>query len=187
MNKTVDWIVCVAIALTAATTGAASAQTRSIPGETEVVTATVEAIDRSSRDLTLKLPDGEYQVLHVPDGYVRFDSLKVGDRITARYYDNMVLRMKRPGEADVNDSSENVTRGPGTATGTAGTSARQRTITATVTAIDPKVPSITFSGPNGWRYSSRARDKEALKGLKVGDRVDITWTTAVILSVDQGK
>ena len=66
----------------------------------------------------------------------------------------------------------------------AGTASRQRTITATIAAIDQAVPSITFTGPNGWKYSSRVEDKKALEKVKVGDRLDITWTEALILSVE---
>jgi hypothetical protein len=65
-----------------------------------------------------------------------------------------------------------------------GTAATQRTITATITALDPKVLSITFSGPNGWKYSSRVADMKAIEKVKVGDRVDITWTAAVMISVE---
>ena len=71
--------------------------------------------------------------------------------------------------------------------GAAGTAAHQRTITATITAIDNSLPSITFSGPNGWKYSTRVEDKAALAKVKVGDKVDITWTEAMILSLDEGK
>ena len=60
-------------------------------------------------------------------------------------------------------------------------------ITATITAIDPKIPSISLSGPNNWNYSSRVADKEALKQVKVGDELDITWTEAVLLSVDAAE
>ena len=60
----------------------------------------------------------------------------------------------------------------------------QRTITATITAIDQAVPSITFKGPNNWTYTSRVEDKAALAKVKVGDKVDITWTAAMILSLD---
>jgi hypothetical protein len=67
-----------------------------------------------------------------------------------------------------------------------GTKARQRTITATITAIDPAMPSVTFTGPNGWKYSSKVEDKAALDKVKVGDKVDITWTEAVLLSVERG-
>ena len=64
------------------------------------------------------------------------------------------------------------------------TAATQRTITATITNIDPKIPSITFSGPNGWKYSSRVEDKETLKKVKIGDRLDVTWTEAMLISVE---
>jgi hypothetical protein len=40
---------------------------------------------------------------------------------------------------------------------------------------------ITFTGPNNWRYSSRVEDKKALATVKVGDRVDITWTDALLV------
>ena len=66
----------------------------------------------------------------------------------------------------------------------AGTMSYQRTITATITAIDPSVPSIQFSGPNGWKYSSKVQDKAALAKVKVGDKVDITWTYVVLMSVE---
>jgi hypothetical protein len=58
----------------------------------------------------------------------------------------------------------------------------QRTITAKITAIDPKVPSISFTGPNGWNYSTRVQDKAALAKVKEGDRVDITWTAAAVVA-----
>ena len=63
----------------------------------------------------------------------------------------------------------------------------QRTITATITKIDMKVPSIAFSGPNGWNYATRVQDKDTLAKVKVGDKVDITWTEAAILSISDAK
>ena len=62
--------------------------------------------------------------------------------------------------------------------------ARQRTITATVESIDPSVPSVTVTGPNGWVYSARIQDKSTLSTLKGGDRFDFTWTEAVLVSVE---
>jgi hypothetical protein len=52
---------------------------------------------------------------------------------------------------------------------------------------DAKAPSITFSGPNGWSYSTRVEDTKALAKVKVGDKVDITWTGALIVSLDDAK
>ena len=80
--------------------GTAKAQSKTIIGDTKVVTATIEAIERSSRSLTLKQDNGEYVTITVPPEVAKFDAMKVGDKITARYYDNVVVRLKAPGEKD---------------------------------------------------------------------------------------
>ena len=156
------------------------AQTKTLPGEMVTVTATVEAIQQSTRTVTLKGPKGVYHDVVVPDTVTRFSEIKVGDKITAKYYDNIVLRVKQPGETAVDSDSAALTKGGGTKPGA--TAATQRTITATITDIDRKTPSITFSGPNNWKYSSRVEDKKALATVKVGDKVDITWTSALLVS-----
>jgi hypothetical protein len=158
--------------------------TKTVPGEAQVVTATVEAIERAGREVTAKKPDGTYVVFYVPAAIKRFDTLKVGDKITARYYETIVLRLKTPGEKDVDTAKSASVR---TEDRPSGTASHQQTITATITAIDPKTPSITFTGPRGWSYSSRVEDKEALAKVKVGDKVDITWTEAMVLSLDDSK
>jgi Cu/Ag efflux protein CusF len=159
--------------------------TKTVTGEQKTVTATVEAIERSTRTVTLKEQNGQYTEISVPADVKRFDTMKIGDKITAKYYENIVLRLKLPGEQATDTGSAAVTPSPGEKPG--GTAATQRTITATITNIDQKVPSITFSGPNGWTYSSRVQDKAALAKVKVGDRVDITWTMAVLISIDAPK
>ena len=163
----------------------ASAQIKTLPGESVTLTATVDAIEHASRSLTLKKPDNTLSTVKVPKEYIRFDALKVGDKVTATYYDNIVVRVKAPGEKDVNSLGESMLASPGTKPGF--TIASQRVITATVTAIDPKIPSISLSGPENWKYSSRVEDREALKQLKVGDRLDIVWTEAVMLSATAPK
>ena len=165
--------------------GVARAQlTKTVPGEMKTATVTIEAIERSTREVTVKKPDGTYDVFYASDALKQFDNLKVGDTINARYYENIVLQLKAPGEKDVDTNDRQITRAEGTSGGTA---AHQRTITATITAIDPQTPSITFSGPRGWTYSTRVKDRDALAKVKIGDKVDITWTTALLLSLDQTK
>ena len=163
----------------------AAAQIKTLPGESITVTATVDAIERSSRMLTLKRPDGALETIKVPAEVKRFDALKVGDTIRATYYDNIVLRVMKPDEKAVDSSGESLTPSAGTRPGA--TVAAQRRITATITAIDPAIPSITLSGPNNWTYSSRVEDKAALKQVKVGDRLEVTWTGAVMVSAEAPK
>ena len=97
----------------------------------------------------------------------------------------MTVRLKKPGEAAVNTGEAAVTPGAGAKPGA--TVAAQRTMTAAIEAIDPKVPSITFTGPKGWKYSRRVLDKNVLKQVKVGDQVDFTWTEAVTIEVAAPK
>jgi uncharacterized protein YraI len=89
----------------------------------------------------------------------------------------VTVRLKKPGEKAVNAGEAAVTPGSGAKPGA--TVAAERTMTATIEAIDLKVPSITFKGPKGWQYSRRILDKDVLKQVKVGDQVDFTWTEAV--------
>ena len=174
-------LTCSAAAMLVLTAAPAGAQTKVLTGEQKQVTVTVEAIEQSTRQVTVKKPDGTNEMFYVPTSMKRFDQLKVGDKINARYYENVVVQLKQPGTADVDKSAAKLVPVAGAP---AGTTSYQRTITATITAIDQKVPSITFSGPNGWKYSSRVEDKKALEKVKVGDRLDITWTEALILSVE---
>jgi hypothetical protein len=56
-------------------------------------------------------------------------------------------------------------------------------MTATIDAIDKNTSSMTFSGPNGWKYSRHIVDPAVFDKVKVGDKVDITWATDVTVSV----
>ena len=161
-----------------------SAQTKTLTGQTKTITAQVEAIEASNREVTVKKDDGTYDVWYVPPNVKAFDTLKIGDKVTAKYYENLVLQVKAPGEKAVDRESGAVTRAKDAP---AGTIAHQRTITATITAIDMNTPSNTFTGPHDWKYSTRVEDKAALAKVKVGDKVDITWTEAQILSLEDGK
>jgi hypothetical protein len=163
----------------------AHAQTKTLSGEMTTMTATVEAVDASTRTVTLKGPKGNYVDVVAPDSVTKFSQIKVGDTITARYYDTIVLRVKHPGEKSVDSDSAAVT--PSKATKPGATASTQRTITATITEIDSKTPSITFTGPNNWKYSSRVEDRKALASVNVGDKVDITWTSALLVSFAAAK
>src|SRR5688572_7683912 len=75
-------------------------QTKTLTGKTEVVTGTVEAIQADTRIITVKGPKGNYVDIEVPKESKKFANLKVGDKVTARYYENLILRLKAPGEKE---------------------------------------------------------------------------------------
>ncbi len=163
----------------------AAAQSKTMTGDVTVIKGTVESIDQQNRVLTVKDSKGKFVTVDVPEGAKKFSQLKVGDKISVRYYDTVTVRLKAPGEAAVDSSSAALT--PAAGKELTGTAAKQRTITAVIQEIDPKVPSISFAGPNGWKYSRRVADKKILEKVKVGDRVDFTWTEAVLVDVESPK
>jgi hypothetical protein len=163
----------------------AMAQSKTINSEMRTETGTVEAVEAGSRTITLKKADGTFvQTVAGPD-IQRFSEIKIGDKITAKFYENVVVRVKQPGEPDTDVSTRGTTGSEQVLPG--GTRAKQRTVSATITAIDPNTPSMTFTGPNNWKYTSKVQDKEALAKVKVGDKVDIVWTEALLLSLEPGK
>ena len=127
--------------------GPAMAQSKTVRSEMRTETGTIEAIEASTRTVTLKKADGTYVTTVAGPDIARFAELKLGDTVNVRYYENVVVRVKQPGEPEVISGAKGTTGSEQVLPG--GTRAKQVTITATITAIDPNAPSITFTGPNG--------------------------------------
>ena len=87
----------------------AMAQTKTVASETRVESATVEAVEAASRTLTLKKPDGTYVVTVAGPDIARFAEIKVGQKVNVRYIDNVVVRLKKPGEPDVDTAAKATT------------------------------------------------------------------------------
>jgi hypothetical protein len=132
--------------------------------------------------VNIKTADGQFVAVDVPEGAKRFSELKIGDKVTATYNNNVIVRVKPPGEAAVDTVSTTSTMGQDVKPG--GTAAMQRTMTAKVDALDKTASAITVVGPNGWKYSRRVVDPKVFDQVKVGDQVDITWYTDVTVAVE---
>lgn len=152
-------------------------------GDAVSATFTITAIDHSARIVTLEDKDKVSQDVYCGPDVKRFDALKVGDKVTFRYYESMVSAISRPGTAKA-PVSEGVTRSAGTKPG--GTISQQQTSTVTIESIDTKVGAVTIRNAAGKKMSLKV-DKKNLEGYKAGDKVDITYTQALAISVDAAK
>lgn len=162
--------------------GSVTAQTSTSVGDVVSETFTIEAIDHSSRVVTLKDKDGNTEDILCGPEVQRFDALKVGDRVTFRYHESFVTAIRRPGAAAAAPGSAAVTRTPGAKPG--GTISQQMTTTVSIEAIDAKVPSVTIRTEDGHRMSWRVENAKNLEGYKVGDQVEVTYTQALAVSVE---
>ena len=158
------------------------AQVKELPKQTITVAGTVETIDKNKRLLQIKMADGKFVAVDVPAGAKRFDELKVGDKVKATYNNNVLVRVKAPGEAAIDSAGTASTMGKEAKPG--GAALMTRTMTATVSEIDKANSSMTFVGPNDWKYSRRIVDPKVFDQVKVADGVDITWGTELILAVE---
>ena len=156
-------------------------EVKQLPTQTVTISGTVATIDHAKRVVNIKTSDGRFETVDVPAGAKRFDELKVGDKVSITYNNNVSARLKPPGEAAVDTGSSTTTAGQQARPG--GTASVQRTMTVTVDAIDKSASSITFAGPNGWKYSRHVVDPTVFDKVKVGDKVDITWNTDVTVTV----
>ena len=157
------------------------AQSKQLPTQTMTVEGTIETIDQSKRAMNIKTADGKMVAVNVPPSVKRFPELKVGDKIKATYNNNVMVRLKPAGEAAVDGADTVSTMGKEAKPG--GVAASTRTMTATVSEIDKTNSSMTFVGPNKWNYSRRVVDPKVFDQVKVGDRVDIMWSTDATFAV----
>ena len=151
--------------------------------ESVEASATIEAIDHTTRLVTLKGKDGDVQTIYAGPEVKRFDELKVGDTVSFRYYESMAYTIRKPGQAAAAPVSEDpkIVRSTGPKPG--GTVSQQLTATVTIKAIDAKVPSVTVLTEDARTLTMKVEDKKNLEGLKAGDKVDVTYTQAFIVSV----
>jgi Cu/Ag efflux protein CusF len=147
--------------------------------------ATIRAIDQATRSVTLRSENGDEDTFTVGPEVTRFNELKVGDKIRATYFEALVFQLRKPG-APSTPSSDTLAGGrikevPGGALGT------QQTRTVTVKAVDMNAPSITVVTQDGRTLTRKIGDKKNLEGVKAGDRIDITYTQAVVVNAEAAK
>ena len=147
------------------------------------MTATIEAIDHDNRVITLKDKEGNTESILAGPQMKRFDELKVGQTVTFRYHESVALQIRKPGEAaaPTAEGKETLVRGQGAKP--SATVSRQDTATVTVKSIDTKVPSVSVATEDGHVLSMKVNDRKNLEGVKVGDRVEITYTVALAIAV----
>jgi Cu/Ag efflux protein CusF len=176
--------VSAVVALVAA--GAALAAQKPVTvGEAISETFTIEAINYADRIVTLKDKDGFSEDVVAGPEVKRFDALKVGDRVTFRYYESLVTALRRPDATKKAPETVSVNRTPGTKPG--GTVSQQMTTVVTLEAIDAKVPSVTIKTTDGRRMSFKVENSKNLAGYKAGDNVEITYTRALAVNVEPAK
>jgi hypothetical protein len=161
---------------------AASAPGKGLVASKVTVSATVVAIDASTRTATLRAAQGKIVDVVVPPEAKNFSEIRVGDLVTVEYARALTLQLKPAGS--VRSSSSETATAPAPAGAVAGgAAAKQVVIMANVTAVNAKGKTVTLRGPKGNSMELEVPDPAQLKLVKVGDQVEAVYTEAIAITV----
>ena len=187
--------VAAMFAATALAQTSAPTQTTAIasqPGEAAIVNATtvsaqVVGVDKATRTLTLKRAQGDVVNVVAGKDVKKFDQIKVGDVVVARYVEAYTLELQKVKSTEKGVIvREGMGRSaPGQAP--AGLEGHEMTVIADVVAFDAQKRQITLKSPHGDAVTLDVRNPDQFKVLKVGDQIEVTYIEAVALSVEAGS
>ena len=150
--------------------------------QTVEFSASIAAIDKASRTLTLKGPKGEEVKVVAGPEVKNFDQLKVGDVVNAKYLESLVLELKKGGGLPVakTEKAGAASAKPGEKPAAVG--GRQVTVVGNVMKVDAATQTVTVKGPER-TVDLKVRDPEQFKLIAVGDQIQATFTEALAVAV----
>jgi hypothetical protein len=155
-----------------------------VRGKVAVLTATVVAVDMKKRIVTLKDSGGDVRDFKVGKEAVNLPQVKTGDIVTIKFLESVAVEVIKPGTAAGAGTATTIVRAkPGEMPG--GMITRQRSLTATVKAIDKDGGTISLMGPNGKTVKVNVVDPANLDKVSVGAELLITFTEAEAISVER--
>lgn len=160
--------------------------------ENEVYSSTVEAtakvkdINYKTREVTLEDQEGNTFKTVADQSIRNLDQVKKGDTVVAAYAESLVYSIDK--EKGAKAKAPEVTEAQWSArpgSNPNGGAARQVNASLIVNKIDKNKPSVTLKNSNGELRTFKVRHPERLENLKVGDKVDVTYTEAVALKLEK--
>lgn len=186
-------LTCAAVALFATST---MAQTPTVTGgsqpgkagvgRTITIPATVVAVDKGTRDVTLKGPQGNELTVTASQEVKNFDAIKVGDKVNATYKQAFTVELKKGGGAAVGRTESKGSMQMNSGEKVAGSVGRRVTIVADVVAVDTAAQLVTLRGPQR-TVDMVVSDPQQLARVAKGDQVEVTYTQGLLMALEPAK
>jgi hypothetical protein len=175
------------VALFFATSVGAQAPDPTKPGavvaEVVKLKATVTAVDRADRTVTLRGEDGSEVEIALSDQVRNFDQIKTGDTVTATMYEATAIFVSE-GKGQPTAMNEGVVQVARPGEKPAGVTAEVTEITATVESVDAAKHIVKVKGPEGHiRTIKVGNDVKNLAAVKKGDQLVVRHTEEVAIAV----
>ena len=153
-------------------------------GEITTIKAKVDAVDVAKREITLTGPLGRTVTYTVGDEVKNLAQVKAGDELVLKYAEALSIDLRKggePGRQKTTTTTPVITAPQGAMPAAA--KARQTTITANVERVDAARQVVLLQGPGGRYVEVKVKDPAAFKTIQPGDKVDATFTEAVLIEV----
>ena len=149
-------------------------------------TATIEAIDKSTRTVRLRGPESTSFDVKAPDEMEGFDRLKIGDVVSATYFAAVAVSLRKPGAPAAPDPppttvTQRKDRTPGSVT------RRDQTFTGKVDSVDVKTSSLVVRQQDGRVIPLTVSDAAQLRNLRTGDAVEVRYYESLLIKVERPR
>jgi len=182
----------VGLVVLAGAMGAGMAEDKPVTREhTEKLSATVVSVDHDTRGLVLKGDSGQTAEFVAGPEVRNFEQIKAGDHVVLRYKIGVAAQLLPSGTkaADVAVGKPSMQRAePGAKPG--GAVAQSASAIVTIESVDKSFNTVTFKRADGITSTVAVESPEGQKfmhKLKPGDAVQITYSEAVALNVEDAS
>ena len=151
------------------------------------IKAVIEAVDPEKREVLLRGPEGNLMTVTAGENVKRFNEIEVGDMVTAQFWTYLKAEFREPTEAEKAEPLVVLAgwgkapkgKPPGAVVG--------ETIKAVVSIEIINRPDmfVTVRSPRGHYVSIPVEDNDLITQLNVGEVVVLTYTEAVVLTLEK--
>jgi hypothetical protein len=155
-------------------------------GDLRQFTATVQSVDQAKRSIVLAGPSGDREEFTVGPEVRNLSRVKAGDRVEMSYYVGVAAQLQPRGTAAQGPQATEAMRTAPAGERPSGSASRTVSATVTVDSVDASANTVSFKGADGVAHTVAVEDpeaREALKSLRAGDAVKITYREAMAVAV----
>ncbi len=154
--------------------------------EVATLAGIVDRVERTSRALTLRTANGVKEAVYVAPDVKVFDELKVGDQVTVRVVESVIVAVRPDLKATVPVDTTAAAKKQSGADGQ-GDVLQQLKAVVTIESVDIRTQTVTYMGGNNLRVIRAVADPGLIQGLKPGDVIEITYTRARAIEVQRKR
>ncbi len=145
--------------------------------------AAVTAVDYEKREVTLKGDDGKEITIEAGEEVRNFSQVEVGDTLTVKYIASVSIEVLDSKAAEAGAAAVTSLSRAQPGEKPAGVASQAVVVVMTIEDIDKENQLATLKSADGQLTTVKPRNPENLNKVKVGDKVMITSTESIAISI----